>query len=1187
MDIANEIVTPWSSVGYLTYKRTYARRLDASNSESDTEEFVDTVERVIKATDDQLHCGFSEDEKNRLRKYMLQLKGTVAGRFLWQLGTSTVDKLGLASLMNCAFCVVDKPVEPFVWAFDMLMLGSGVGYNIQKENVDKIPVVNLNFKSPTRNDVPDADFIVPDSREGWTALLGKTLKAAFLSHKSGNQTFSYSTQLIRGKGAPIKGFGGTASGPEDLVWGIKIIGGILEKRAGKKIRPIDALDIMNVIGAVVVSGNVRRCLPEGSMVHTQRGLIPIENVNIGDYAQTSKGYSKVLNKFEQGEQSIMRIKTQDGFFDCTANHKMAVMDSIHGYTWKRASDLVSGDRLATTRVAIDGVKTNLPTWSYVKPEHSTTCVDITIPELDGDIAWLLGAIHGNGYVHVNQDGNGSSAISVTFNVTSPDEAEFAKDQLQRFGVNANLKRRKNENTLEVRATSRQLALYFAENFKKPNQPIEIPKCILEGTIDVRLAYLAGLADTDGAMHNRPVKLVSTVYQDFAIAVQRLAYSCGFETRLGGGSDRPNGWQPLYEVCMITNHSKLILNQTQQLHKEARRGDKDQFSNTFKSTWDIPTKVKRIAGYSVPITTRRYEDITGDKLDFIPVEVIGFEMLHDPKPTWDIEVEDDHEFFCNGYLTHNSAQLAIGDCDDVEYLLAKRWDMGSIPSWRAMSNNSVACNDFNDLHDYFWDGYEGKGEPYGLINLRLSRKIGRTGETQYPDPTVMGYNPCTLGDTLVSVKKNSERKAKYVRIDQIVKDFENGVSYKVRSYNTKTKTVEYKLITNAWMTRKDAEVLKISFEDGANFVKLTPDHKVYLAESSTWVEAKDLDQSEAMLMFSDEDNMQRHTFLHSIEKSDNADVYDLTVEGNHNFFANGLLVHNCAEQSLADGETCCLAEIYLSNIESEDELLDLAKLLYRVNKHSLMLPSHQAKTEKIVHENMRMGIGVTGFLQCTDEQKSWLDSTYKKLREFDVEYSKLKNVNASVKISTVKPSGSLSLLPGVTSGAHPAYSRFMKRRIRISSNHSLVQVCRDHGYHTEYQQNFDGSTDHSTIVVTFPFRHPDNAVLANDMTAIQQLETVKWLQTNWSDNSVSCTIYYRKEELPEIKKYLKKNYKHNFKSLSFLLHSDHGFKQAPLEEITEEEYNAMVASSKVITSISSSATLGLDENECAGGVCPIR
>jgi len=86
--------------------------------------------------------------------------------------------------------------------------------------------------------------------------------------------------------------------------------------------------------------------------------------------------------------------------------------------------------------------------------------------------------------------------------------------------------------------------------------------------------------------------------------------------------------------------------------------------------------------------------------------------------------------------------------------------------------------------------------------------------------------------------------------------------------------------------------------------------------------------------------------------------------------------------------------------------------------------------------------------------------------------------------------------------------------------------------------------------------------------------------------VSCTVYYRKEELPEIRKYLKKNYKNNHKSLSFLLHNEHGFKQAPLEEITKEQYDELVAKTTLITTIDS-LDIGLDDAECATGACPIR
>lgn len=295
---------------------------------------------------------------------------------------------------------------------------------------------------------------------------------------------------------------------------------------------------------------------------------------------------------------------------------------------------------------------------------------------------------------------------------------------------------------------------------------------------------------------------------------------------------------------------------------------------------------------------------------------------------------------------------------------------------------------------------------------------------------------------------------------------------------------------------------------------------------------------------------------------------------------------CAEQSLASFETCCLSEVFLPNVESKEEFLDLIELLYRINKHSLMLPSHHPETEAIVHKNMRMGIGLTGILQATPEQLSWLDEGYNYLRDFDVYYSETKGFNPSIKLTTVKPSGTLSLLPGVTPGIHPGYARFMYRRIRIAAAHPLVETCRKSGYPVEYVRNFDGSEDYNTVVVTFPFAYPDNAKLAKDMTALDQLKEIKHLQSVWSDNSVSCTVYYKKEELPEIRKYLEANYRDCHKSLSFLLHSGHGFHQAPYEEVTKEQYDELVSRTRIITSIE--AAVDFDGgDECATGACPVR
>jgi ribonucleoside-triphosphate reductase len=184
---------------------------------------------------------------------------------------------------------------------------------------------------------------------------------------------------------------------------------------------------------------------------------------------------------------------------------------------------------------------------------------------------------------------------------------------------------------------------------------------------------------------------------------------------------------------------------------------------------------------------------------------------------------------------------------------------------------------------------------------------------------------------------------------------------------------------------------------------------------------------------------------------------------------------------------------------------------------------------------------------------------------------------------------LALLPGVTPGIHPGYSTYFIRRIRISSNSSLVDLCKEHGYPVEYQRNIDGSLDYNTVVVSFPCRYPDETPVASNFTAVDQLNVIKRAQREWSDNSVSCTIYYRKEELDDIKTWLQDNFNDNVKTVSFLLHSEHGFDQAPYEEITKEEYEALSKNVRPITSSESSVNLDdiIDSLECGAGGCPIR
>ena len=620
----------FNGLGYIVYKRTYAR----IKENGQLEEWPETVARCINGAQ-KIGAGYTKKEAEKLFDLVFNLKCNFAGRGLWQLGTSTVDRFGGNSLLNCWFTAIRKP-EDFCFIFENLMLGGGVGYSIRREDVHEIPRIKKDVNITVKN-TNDADFIVPDSREGWVRLLSKVLEAYFVTGKS----FSYSTVLVRSAGKPIGGFGGTASGPEILVEGLEKITGVIKKREGKKLRSLDVLDIANIIGSVVVAGNVRR----------------------------------------------------------------------------------------------------------------------------------------------------------------------------------------------------------------------------------------------------------------------------------------------------------------------------------------------------------------------------------------------------------SAEIALGDPDDYLYIKAKRWDLGNIPNWRAMSNNTIYCDSYDHIAEGVWDGYAGNGEPYGFFNLRLSSKFGRTGE---------------------KAKENCE---------------------------------------------------------GTN---------------------------------------------------------------------------PCGEISLADKECCNLSELYLNNISSKEELIECSTLLYKTQKAICALPFIHEDTNKIVHKNFRIGQGVTGICQGLDDNKiEWLSDCYEALKKYDKEWSKKQGWPESIKLTTVKPSGTLSLLAGATPGIHPAYSQHYIRRVRMSSQDALVETCKSMGYHVEFVKNFDGTLNRDTVIVEFPCESGKNAKLAKDMKAVDQLDLIKKIQSDWSDNAVSCTVYYKKEELGEIKDWLGKHYKNNIKSVSFLLHNDHGFDQAPYEEIDENTYNKISSKVKGISSLQISKGNVLQDLECEGGACPIR
>lgn len=269
----------------------------------------------------------------------------------------------------------------------------------------------------------------------------------------------------------------------------------------------------------------------------------------------------------------------------------------------------------------------------------------------------------------------------------------------------------------------------------------------------------------------------------------------------------------------------------------------------------------------------------------------------------------------------------------------------------------------------------------------------------------------------------------------------------------------------------------------------------------------------------------------------------------------------------------------------------------------------------------------------EEVTEALDKLYRIVRDANAEQAKELNANPSIKVTTVKPSGTISLLMGVSPGQHYHWSPYMIRRVRMAANAPLLPVLQECGYHVEpaiQGFNDDGSYvyNHNTVVVEFPVKAPTadipNFQSAGDVSLREQAALQALLAMYWSDNAVSATLSFKKAQpkpvyfedgtvlldkfgqpelrvdkrdedrvIDEITDILDR-YKGVIKSTSLLPHATDTYPQMPYEAITKERYEAMNAKIKAkpweminggIQAEDDDMTD--DSTECIGGSCPLK
>lgn len=265
---------------------------------------------------------------------------------------------------------------------------------------------------------------------------------------------------------------------------------------------------------------------------------------------------------------------------------------------------------------------------------------------------------------------------------------------------------------------------------------------------------------------------------------------------------------------------------------------------------------------------------------------------------------------------------------------------------------------------------------------------------------------------------------------------------------------------------------------------------------------------------------------------------------------------CVEQQLEDAELCCLVETFPAKHDDYEDYLKTLKIAYLYGKTITLSNTHWPETNAKMLKNRRIGLSQSGVVQAfrkfgRRQMFKWCDDAYAHVQELDTEYSNWLCIPKSVRMTSIKPSGTVSLLNGSTPGIHFPESEYYIRRIRFSQESELLPTLTSAGYKIEkdaYSPN--------TVCVEFPVHEPFFIKSKKEVSMWEQLEIAAQYQHYWADNSVSVTVTFNDAEAPQIKNALEM-YESRLKAVSFLRYKDTGYKQAPYEPITKEQYEELI------------------------------
>jgi ribonucleoside-diphosphate reductase alpha chain len=338
---------------------------------------------------------------------------------------------------------------------------------------------------------------------------------------------------------------------------------------------------------------------------------------------------------------------------------------------------------------------------------------------------------------------------------------------------------------------------------------------------------------------------------------------------------------------------------------------------------------------------------------------------------------------------------------------------------------------------------------------------------------------------------------------------------------------------------------------------------------------------------------REAAIKQVEKSGRRDP-------NHQFGCNP-----CSEIILRDGQFCNLTEVVIRNTDSQKDILRKVRLATILGTLQASLTNLRRLRKKWVintEEEALLGVSLTGimdneFMNGSSKKlvSEWhgginLPDFLLKLKKEAIktnkEWAGLLGINQATSITAIKPSGTVSQLVDSASGIHPRHNDYYLRRVRADTKDPIAQLMKDESVPCEP----DVMKPESVVVFTFPMKAPEDAVLRDDRTAIEQLELWLTYQRYYCEHKPSITVNVKEHEWMEVGAWVYKHF-NEVSGVSFLPHSDHSYQQAPYEDCTEEVYLEALAVmpesvnwSRIEEYELTDTTRSMKTMACTGSVC---